>query len=123
MKAGNINFIIVTGKKREVNISFDNIDKINCLVIDEIKNGLLDIIRTPRTHVLLNMSKIRFIDSAGFQALNQLENIGRNYGSSLSIVNPHKELVEIIELEKLHNIFKINVLEKKQVEKVHVLAA
>jgi len=112
MKRGSINFLIVKHKRRNVYVSFQNIEKLNLFISGDIKLNLYNIIKVPRTSLILNLDNIRFIDSSGFKMLNFIARVSRIYGSCFNLTNVSDELMELIELYR-----KFNMLENINIEK------
>jgi anti-anti-sigma factor len=109
MKRGSINFLIVKQKRRNVYVSFDNIQKLNLFISGDIKLNLYNIIKVPRTNLILNLDNIRFIDSTGFKMLNFIARVSRNYSSSFNLANVSDELMELIELYRRFNMLENNI--------------
>jgi anti-anti-sigma regulatory factor len=112
MKRGSINFLVVRQNRRNVYVSFKNIDKLNILISEDVKASLFNIIKVPRTNLMLNLDNIKFIDSTGFKMLNFIARVSRIYGSCLNLINISDEIMELINLYK-----KFNMLEKISIEK------
>jgi len=112
MKRGSINFLIVRQKRRNVYVSFEKIQKLNLFISGDIKLNLYNIIKVPRTNLILNLDNIRFIDSAGFKMLHFIARVSRIYGSCFNLTNVSDELMELIELYR-----KFNMLENINIEK------
>jgi anti-anti-sigma regulatory factor len=112
MKRGSINFLTVKHNRRNVNVSFDHIDKLNLLISEDVKVSLFNIIKIPRTNLFLNLDNIKFIDSTGFKMLNFIARVSRIYGSCLNLTNISDEIMELINLYK-----KFNMLEKININK------
>ncbi len=110
MKRGSINFLIVRQHRRNVHVSFRQADKLNLLISEDVKVTLFNIIRVPRTNLILNLDNIKFIDSTGFKMLNFIARVSRIYGSSLNLTNISDEIMELINLYKKFNMLeKINI--------------
>jgi anti-anti-sigma regulatory factor len=112
MKRGSINFLIVKHNRKNVYVSFDHIDKLNLLISEDVKASLFNIIKVPRTNLILNLDSIKFIDSTGFKMLNFIARGSRIYGSCLNLTNISDEIMELINLYK-----KFNMLEKINIDK------
>ncbi|MBN2348914.1 MAG: STAS domain-containing protein [Bacteroidales bacterium] len=100
MKKGDINFIIIQHQRTNVNVSFEKTDKINVHNAEIVKYNLAEIIRVPHTNLILSLGGIRFIDSAGFRALNFISRIAKNYNSSIVLKDVDKDLFELFDLVK-----------------------
>ncbi len=116
MKRGSINFLIVKQNRRNIHVSFENIDKLNILVSEKVKDYLFNIIKSPRTNLILNMENIKFIDSSGFGVLNFIARVSRTFGSYFTLSNVSDDLLELINLYRKFNILEINKIEKADVK-------
>ena len=96
MKRGSINFLIVKQNRRRITVSFENIDKLNILISEEIKNNLFSIIKVPRTSLILDLDNIKFIDTSGFEVINFIAKVSRTFGSFFTLSNVSDELMELI---------------------------
>lgn len=112
MKKGSINFLVVKQNRRNVYVSFENIDKLNLIITEDVKTSLFNFIKVPRTNLILNLDSIKFIDSTGFKMLNFIARVSRIYGSCLNLTNISDEIMELINLYK-----KFNMLEKIKIDK------
>ena len=115
MKRGSINFLIVKQDRRNVYVSFEHIYKLNLLISEDIKVDLFNIIKVPRTNLILNLNSIKFIDSTGFKMLNFIARVSRIYGSCFNITSVSDEIMELINLYK-----KFNILENINIDKPSV---
>lgn len=121
MKRGSINFLIVKQNRRTVTVSFENIDKLNILISEEIKNNLFNIIKVPRTNLILDLKSIKFIDTSGFEVINFIAKVSRTFGSFFTLSNVSDELIELINVYRKFNMLenlKIQQSELKQLTTV-----
>jgi ABC-type transporter Mla MlaB component len=77
-----------------------------------MQKRLFEIIRNPRSHLILDLSNIKFIDSSGFAALDLLTRISKIFGSSVTLIKVGSEVRELIELTRKYNGYSINYFEK-----------
>ena len=110
MKARNIYFLTFFHKKRNVKVSFSDINKINVKNADTIQDKLSGIVSKPYTNLVLDIKNIAFIDTAGFNMLNNIAKIGNEHDSSVEFKNVSQEVSELIELVKKHYLFTIKTL-------------
>lgn len=120
MKRGSINFLIVKQNRRNVYVSFEDTDKLNILVSEELKNNLFNIIKVPRTNLILNLGNIKFIDSTGFGVLNFIARVSRTFGSYFTLSNVSDELLELINVYRKFNILEISNIEKNNIKQLTV---
>ncbi|MEW6578717.1 MAG: STAS domain-containing protein [Chloroflexota bacterium] len=60
-----------------------------------------------RPHLILDMSAVSFINSAGLRALMQIARRAGAAGGSLTIVNPSQPVEKVLELVGLDTVFRI----------------
>lgn len=121
MKRGSINFLVVKHKRRTRQVSFENIDKLNILVSAEIKNNLFNIVKVPRTNLVLNLADIKFIDSSGFTTLNFIAKVSKTFGSNFTLSNVSDEVMELIDIYRKFNMLEENFnIEKSEIKQLTV---
>ncbi|MBN2611064.1 MAG: STAS domain-containing protein [Bacteroidales bacterium] len=114
MKETEISGITVKKRHRNYRVTIHHAEKINFLNSEEIKMKLFEIIKNPRSHLLLNLSNIRFVDSAGMAVFEMISKVSVIYGSRFTLVKVNNEIIELLELAKQHNGYSINYLETGQ---------
>ena len=107
-----LEYLKIKKQYRNYCVSFDQLDKINFLIIEEVKRKLFEIIRNPRSNLVLDLSNIRFIDSSGFAALDLLTRISKIFGSSVTLIKVGSEIKELIELTRKFNGYNLVYFEK-----------
>jgi ABC-type transporter Mla MlaB component len=112
MKELTLEYLTVKKQYRNYRISFNQLDKINILIIEDIKRKLFEIIRNPRSHLFLDLSNIKFIDSSGFAAIDLLTRVSKIFGSSVTLIKVGIEVKELIELARKFNGYDICYFEK-----------
>lgn len=112
MKELTLEYLSVKKQYRNYRVSFNQLDKINILNIEDIKKKLFEVIRNPRSHLVLDLSNIKFIDSSGFAALDLLTRISKIFGSSITMIKVRSEVKELIELAQKYNGYNISYYEK-----------
>ncbi|MBN2214597.1 MAG: STAS domain-containing protein [Bacteroidales bacterium] len=112
MRELTLEYLNVKKQYRNYFVSFNQLDKINLLIVEGLKNRLFEIIRNPRSHVVLDLSNIRFIDSSGFAALDLLTRVSKIFGSSVTLIKVGSEVRELIELTIKYNGYSLNYFEK-----------
>ncbi len=103
----NVYFLTFFQKKRTITFSFDDINKINVHNAGIIQNKLSGIISKPFTNLVLDVKNIGFIDTAGFNMLNNVAKIGNDHDSFVEFKNVGPEVSELIDLVKKHYQFNI----------------
>ena len=88
-------------------VQFENIQKINVLVSDSIKDELKKLFERPNVKVMFNMEGISFLDSTGFAAfLSALRLAQKNQGRFV-FYNVSDMVLELFQILHLHTVFKI----------------
>lgn len=106
------NSITVKKQFRSYRVSINQSDKINFLIADEVKMNLFELVRNPRSHLILNLSNIKFIDSAGLAVLDLISKVSEVFGSKFTIIKVKDEVAELFEMAKQHQGIRINYLEE-----------
>ncbi len=89
-------------------VSFYNISKLNVLNYKEIGSQLMPLVSQPGSNLTLNFSGIRFVDSSGFQVLLDLYRTSKINNSNMEMINISEDLVELIKLVELEQVFQLN---------------
>lgn len=86
---------------------FEDIQKFNALITEEVKEELATLFAKPNTRLILNLEGVNYIDSSGFGVfLSVMKMANNNYGF-FKICNIAPEVMELFKLLQLHNIFDI----------------
>jgi anti-anti-sigma factor len=88
---------------REVRVELFQVNKLNTLFSDLVKEQLKELVQEPGITVIFNLEAIRFIDSSGFEVLLAITGHAREHGSTFRLCNPTedvKELMSLLELEE-----------------------
>ena len=86
---------------------FEDINKFNALITEEVKDELTRLFEKPNTRLILDLDGINYIDSSGFGVfLSVMKTANNNYGF-FKICNISPEVMELFKLLQLHNIFDI----------------
>lgn len=112
MEELTINYLNVKRQFRNYYVSFNHLNKINCLVTSDLQNSLFQMVRNPRSHLVLNLANISFIDSSGFYMLDLITRVSRIFGSTVTLIKVRKEVVELIELVRKFNGYTLNYFEE-----------
>ncbi len=70
---------------------------------DQIKSGL----QPSHTHIDLDLSQTKFLDSSGLGALISVHKIMSSRKGVVRIINPTTQVQQILELTRMHRIFEI----------------
>jgi anti-sigma B factor antagonist len=94
--------------KNDVEIlSFDNINKLNILIAQALKEEVAQYLTKPNTKLILNLEGIEYVDSSGFGALLSILRNAKNNDSQFKICNISSDVMDLIKLLQLHNVFDI----------------
>jgi anti-sigma B factor antagonist len=94
-------------KKDIIIVSFDNINRFNALIAEQVKEQMKSHYARPNTKLILNLEGIEFVDSTGFGVfLSIMKTANNNYGY-FKICNISTEVMELFKLLQLHNVFEI----------------
>lgn len=100
----------VNTKIRNIEVGFKDTSRICILNTHEIKSGLINIIKTPGTHLILNLEGINFIDSQAFDDLNEISTVAKESNSLVALSNVSSSVMELIDLVKKYSAFEINTI-------------
>lgn len=89
-------------------VSFFNTTKLNVLNSKEIESQLLPLVSQQDSNLTLNLNGINFIDSSGFETLLSLYKTTRINNANLRLINVSEDLVELIKLVELDQVFQLN---------------
>jgi anti-anti-sigma factor len=88
--------------------SFQNTNRFNVIIANNVKEKLKSLVQSPENHVTLNFEGISFIDSNGFDALVEVMNIANNHNAYFNINNISDEVMELFQLMKLDSTLNIS---------------
>lgn len=71
-------------------ISFQNIEKLRCLVIQLLQN--------PCKKIILDFNGVKFIDSQSFEVIDRLHFLANSHNVDLYFTNIHDEVLELFAL-------------------------
>jgi len=88
-------------------LTFDNVNKLNILIAQSLKEEVAQYLLKPNTKLVLNMKGVEYIDSSGFGALLSILRNAKNNDSQFKICNISSDVMELVKLLQLHNVFDI----------------
>lgn len=94
-------------KKDNIDIISFNVNKINALIIDELRDGILKVFDTSNSRVIINLSGVKYIDSSGFGCFLQVMKTARNSYGVLKFAMPEPAIMNLFETLHLHTVFQI----------------
>src|SRR6056297_44248 len=89
-------------------LSFENVSKLNILVAQSLKEEIAQYLNKPGKKIILNLEGIEYVDSSGFGALLSILRNAKNNDSVFKICNISPDVMELVKLLQLHNVFEIH---------------
>ncbi|HKK42128.1 MAG TPA: STAS domain-containing protein [Bacteroidales bacterium] len=84
-----------------------NVDRIDALITEDIKEGIMKSFDTPRAKVIIDLKGVQYIDSSGFGSFLALLKTARNNYGTIKFANPEPRIMETIRTLHLHTLFQI----------------
>jgi len=83
------------------------VNKLNILIAQSLKEEVAQFLTKPNTKLILDMDGIEYVDSSGFGALLSILRNAKNNDSQFKLCNISDDVMELIRLLQLHNVFDI----------------
>jgi anti-sigma B factor antagonist len=83
---------------------------------EPLRGRVRDLMQRGATHVMLNMTDVTYIDSAGVGALVGVSLSARHQGRMLTLVNPSKRLQELLAIARLQQVVRVCESESQALE-------
>lgn len=71
----------------------------------EIKQAVDDLVAQGHKHLLLNLARVPYVDSAGLGEIIRCFTSIRKNGGQLKLLSPNERLVDLLTITKLVNVF------------------
>ena len=81
------------------------VNRLNTLFSELVKQQLQELLVEPGTSVVFNLEDIRFIDTSGFEVLQEITQWAQQHGSQFKLCNVTDDVKELIVLLELEGIF------------------
>ena len=94
-------------KRDKIDIISFSVNKINALIIDDIRDGILKVFDNSNSKVIIDLSGVDYVDSSGFGCFLSAMKAARNNYSVLKFANPEPKVIELFELLHLQTVFQI----------------
>lgn len=94
-------------KRDKIDIISFNINKINALVVDDLRVQIGRVFETAGSKVILDLSAVTYIDSSGFGCFLSLMRNARNNYSVFKFAKPQPAIMELFRTLHLHTVFQI----------------
>ena len=88
-------------------LAFDNVSKLNILIAQSLKEEVAQYLTKANTKLILNLEGVEYVDSSGFGALLSILRNAKNNDSQFKICNISPDVMELVKLLQLHNVFEI----------------
>ncbi len=102
-------------------MSIKNLKRIDFLVIEKLKNHLLQIIENAATDIYVDLKEIKFIDSNSFAGLRYASETARKNSIDLYFLNVSRELSELFRLSDENN--DLNICPGSEIENLRVVVS
>jgi anti-sigma B factor antagonist len=94
-------------KRDKIDIISFSANKINALIIDEIRDDILNVFNNSNSRVIIDLSGVEYVDSSGFGCFLSAMKAARSNYSVLKFANPGQKVTELFEVLHLHTVFQI----------------
>jgi anti-sigma B factor antagonist len=94
-------------KKDKIDIISFSVNKINALIVDEIREGILKVLDNSNSKVIIDLKGVEYVDSSGFGCFLSVMKAARNNYGVLKFANPEPGVNELFETLHLQTVFQI----------------
>jgi anti-sigma B factor antagonist len=94
-------------KKDKVDIISFSVNKIDALIIDEIREEIIKVFDNSNSKVIIDLKGVEYVDSSGFGCFLSVMKAARNNYGVLKFANPEPGVSELFETLHLHTVFQI----------------
>jgi anti-sigma B factor antagonist len=94
-------------KKDKIDIISFSVNKINALISDEIREGILKAFDNSNSKVIIDLKGVEYVDSSGFGCFLSVLRAARNNYGVLKFANPEPRVSELLETLHLQTVFQI----------------
>jgi anti-anti-sigma factor len=88
-------------------VTFNNLEKFNALVADEVRNELKTLFEAPNSRVVIDLVGIKYIDSSGFGCFLATMKTARNNYGTLKLCNIIPDIKSMFMSLQLHTVFEL----------------
>jgi anti-anti-sigma factor len=99
--------MINTERRDKIDIVSFEIDKINALITDELREEISKLFTAGNSKVVLNLRGVHYIDSSGFGCLLSILKIARNNYCTLKLACAEPAVTQVLQTLHLHTVFEI----------------
>jgi len=94
-------------KKDKLDIISFSVNKINALITDEIRDGIIKVFDNSNSKVIIDLKGVEYIDSSGFGCFLSVMKAARSNYGVLKFANPEPRVMELFQSLHLHTVFQI----------------
>jgi anti-anti-sigma factor len=94
-------------KREKIDIISFSVNKINALIIDDVREGIIKIFDVSNSKVIIDLKGVEYVDSSGFGCFLSVMKAARNNYGILKFANPEPRVSELFETLHLHTVFQI----------------
>ena len=94
-------------KKDKIDVISFNVNKINALITDNIRDSINKVFDNSNSKVIIDLKGVEYIDSSGFGCFLSVMRAARNNYGILKFANPEPGVMELFRTLHLHTIFQI----------------
>lgn len=99
--------MIKTDKRDKIDIISFNVNKINALITEDIREEINRLSSAPSARIIIDLTGVEYIDSSGFSLfLSVMKSVRNNYGI-LKFANPDPRVMEVLRMLHLDTVFMI----------------
>jgi anti-anti-sigma factor len=95
-------------KRDNVEIVSFNVNKINALITDEIRDQIIKVFENSSSKVIINLKGVEYIDSSGFGCFLSILKAARNNYGIVKFAETEPGVMALFETLHLHTIFDIH---------------
>ena len=94
-------------KKDKIEIISFNVNKINALITDDIRDSINKVFDNSNSKVIIDLKGVEYIDSSGFGCFLSIMRAARNNYGILKFANPEPGVMELFRALHLQTVFQI----------------
>lgn len=95
----------IAKEENQYRVELFQVNKLNTLFSELVKQQLTELVEEPGISVVFNLGGIHFIDSSGFDVLQEVSDRARKHGSKFSLCNISDDVRELLILLELEGRF------------------
>jgi anti-sigma B factor antagonist len=94
-------------KKDKIEVISFNVNKINALITDDIRDSINKVFDNANSKVIIDLKGVEYIDSSGFGCFLSIMRAARNNYGILKFANPEPGVMELFRALHLQTVFQI----------------